>query len=362
MQEMFVAGIARVQSGGLYVLAGAAIIAFVLTFMIARSAAKARNRKRELDEYMRVAQQTASAAPQSFKKDLTGTEPLEKPDAEAGEPPAAQKLPELKVIRGGKTKKRKLVQPEIISVSDELYFQPVTNVSGGQIIGYDIYRQAMQTSRRNAAYIQTTPANGNIDQAEFELETLQKAAEATQYEMWTNIAEERQISFFIHLGAALLDDKTHWRRAAIALRKQSRSNPSITLAVCSSSFANATKKTVNDRLQKLQKLQSSGVPLMLYGFQHDPEMLTEEQLGSFDLFCCGKDELTSCQSGEASPGSILAYQQVIEAALGIYVRGIASDTDVVDCMAAGAKFMSGDFLAPPRKLKSDRSGDADAAE
>lgn len=311
---------------------------------------------------MRVAQQTASKAPQTFKREVIDAAPKIGLDSSDREVQTHQESPQPSIIVGGKTKKRQHAQHELSKISNDLYFQPVTNMSEGQIIGYEIYRQATQTSRQNPIYVQHTPGTCKTDQAEFEYSTLEKTASAINHEMWADIAQTNQISFFVQIGDALLDDKSLWRRVASALRKQNKSNPSITLSIRSSAFAATPRKTINERLQKLKRLHNSGVPLALCGFQHDHKLVTEDQLSSFYLSICGKEELLCCYAGDAAPDINLAYQQIVKSLLGTSVQGIVSETDVVDCMAAGASFMSGDYLAPPRKLKEDASAGTDADE
>lgn len=356
------AAIMFVETSGLYVLAAAVVLVFVLALSFARSATIARNRKRELDEYMRVVQQTASDVPRSFKKELVDAIPENGPDLGVNEPITVSEPIQLKVIPGGKDKKQLPVKAQISTISDDLFFQPVTNVSAGQIIGYEIFRQARQVARQEPIFIQHYQEAGELNPAEFEYSTLEKAAAATDHEMWSEITQRNQISFFVQASEALLDDKTLWRRTAAILRKKSKSNPSITLSVCSSALANAPKKTINERLLKLKRLQNSDVRLALSGFKHDQDLVTQEQLEQFCLIRCCKEELLSCYAGEATTDTMLAYQQISNLSLDIVVQGIVSETDLVDCMAAGAKFMSGDYIAPPRKLKSDTSVDTNAAE
>lgn len=354
-RDLAMPAIAFVQENILYVLAATITLIAALTFLFVRSTSVSRNRKRELDEYMRVVQQTASIAPQTFKRVLIDDAPETDLASLNRDTNIPQKTPQRGAATDRKTKKRQAAQSELAAISEDLYFQPVTDVSEGQIIGYEIYRQAKQKSRQNPIFVQHTPIASKADQAEFEYSTLEKTTSATQHEMWADIVQTNQISFFVQIGDALLDDKSLWRRAASMLRKQIQSNPSIALVVRSACFANAPQKVINERLLKLKRLHNSGVPLVLRGFKHDHMLVTEDQLSSFYLSSCCKDELLSCYAGEAAEDINAAYKQIAKLSLDTSVRGIVSETDVVDSMAAGAKFMSGDYLAPPRKLKADAS-------
>lgn len=351
------------QASGLYVLAATFIIVFVLAFISFRAAANARNRKRELDEYMRVAQQTASTQPQSFKRNLSETDAETGSTADNNNPTTPQEPPKLSVIAGGKSKKKRPPSEiKLSTISDDLYFQPVTKMPDGQIAGYEVYRRAIPVSRQIPIFVQSNPSATKQEQAEFEYSTLEKAASATNHEMWTDIAKTDDIRFFVQTSDALLDDKALWRRAASLLKKQSKLNPTIALVVHSSSFANTAQKLIKERIQKLQRIKTAGVQLAVFGFQHDHELVTEDQIGCFYLSICDKEELLGCHADSATTNILDAYGLIANSSLDKSVRGIASEADVVDCIAAGAKFMSGDYLAPPRKLKSEQQIGSDAAE
>ncbi|MEM8540556.1 MAG: EAL domain-containing protein [Pseudomonadota bacterium] len=355
--------LAIMQSSGLYVLAATFVIVFVLAFLSFRAAANARNRKRELDEYMRVAQQTASVQPQSFKKNPAEAEADNELAPEDNPPTTVQEPPQLSVIAGGKSKKKRASgEIELSSISDELYFQPVTKMPDGQIAGYEVYRQAIPVSRQVPIFVQSNPSASKEEQAEFEFSTLEKAAAATGQEIWTDIAETSRIRFFVQISDALLDDKLLWRRAGSILKKQTNSNPTIALVVHSSAFADTAQKLSKGRMQKLQRLHNAGVPLALYGFQHDHQLVTEALIDCFDVSICDKETLLGYRANSATADLPKAFEQIDNSSLMTSVRGIASEADVVDCIAAGVKLMSGDYLAPPRKLKSEESIGSDAAE
>ncbi|MEM9575355.1 MAG: hypothetical protein AAF870_09015, partial [Pseudomonadota bacterium] len=103
LRGLVLEALAVMQSSGLYVLAATFGIVFGLAFLRFRAAANARNRKRELDEYMRVAQQTASVQPHSFKKNLAEIEADNEFVSEDNKPTTLQEPPQLSVIAGGKS-------------------------------------------------------------------------------------------------------------------------------------------------------------------------------------------------------------------------------------------------------------------
>ena len=333
-------------------LAAAIVLIIFLAVIVFVTVSNARKRQRELDEYMRVAQQTSSSMPHSSNNVAVQPNQEKKSESLDRKPVKNQKPTQLRVEEDSKPKIRPVDQEELTAISEDLFFQPVTEMPDGQIVGYEIFREATRVARQNPIYVQSNPGASPKIQAEFELSTLEMTAAATQHEMWTELAKSSEIRFFVHISEALMDDKELWRKAVSLLKKSSKANPTVTLSVCSSAFANASQKIIKERFQKLNRLNNAGLSLALCGLDHDPNLFADHSLTSFYLSICGKEELLNCHAGDTAKDVLAAYQMIAESSLETSVHGIASEADVIDCLAAGAKYMSGDHLAPPRKLKS----------
>ena len=357
---------AIVQSHGLYVFAVAVSLTIVLALVMLRSVQSARRRKRELDEVLRVAQQT------NHLKVATGS--AEKPIAEENTVEIAvdmqstqsseEALLQSNVTTGTFVKKRRsqLSADKSYAFSEEIFFQPVINMGNGNVAAYEVHRQISVRSRKNPVFVQSSPSKYASERAAFELATLEMIASTTIRPLWSENTKKSSVGILVHISEALLEDSERWAQCVALFSANQQLQHNATFCIDSEAFAGHPKQMVAERLAQLKALTVLGVELGLSGFEHDTQLLSSKQLKTFDIVVCEKGELLECHSGIADPTRVKAYTQISKARLGLVVSGISCDADVVDCMAAGIKLMSGDFLAPPRKLKPDAAPQDDAAE
>ncbi len=355
-----------VQSHGLYVFAAAIFLTIVLAFIMVRSVKNARKRKRELDEVLRVAQQTniAGVSAGAQRPQMLDDTAEEKAAQMQGTQTSEEALLRSNVTTGTFVKKRlsQVSADNAHTYSEDLFFQPVIDMGNGNIVAYEVYRQISLNSRKKPIFVQSSPSNIAAERARFELTTLEMIASTTNRALWSKNNKKNSNGILVHISEALMEDDELWAKCVALFNANKHLQDDAKLCVSSHAFADQPSQVIAERMEQLEALTAIGVELGLSGLEYDPALLPNKQLKCFDMVLCDRGTLLECYAGISDPKLLKVYTQVTKARLGLVVSGISCDADVVDCMAAGIKLMSGDYLAPPRKLKSEAAPQDDAAE
>ncbi|WP_306120850.1 MULTISPECIES: hypothetical protein [unclassified Roseitalea] len=314
-----------------------------------------RRQQRDLREAKRIAALGMRRAP------LTARPPPQRAEAAGTGPASPALLTLLGVIENADSRRRASSaapqdeQPVQPSLAPQLYYQPIVALSGGTLVGYDVYRKL---EARNALihprFVQRALAGDKAARAAFESHLVETALAASR-QVFSEAASaagdafpEQAHMLHVHVTEALLDDRARWDKLAMLLSAHRGLSRQIVICIADGALARPRR----ERLEAIDRMLDADGGIGVAGLDFAPRELPDYVVRALQVAMFDFPALSDADTGAAAR-QLSCLDRLCAVGVTGCARDLAAEADIVDAIQVGATIGSGPVFAEPMRLRDE---------